>query len=281
MWKLDSGRFGCERDKQGVSGIPDRSRIIDRMWEYGFPGHRIKTIFPPYQPQATIAHVNSESSNTVTLWPEILSPTTPLLRRRAMDLSTGRLSAYPSAIVPILSLPLSNDLDVCMMTGRRRKFSIAGEHWRIERLCESHVNGIIGRQIIAKFPYATEERKVRIPSQGEFGQIDKRIFSARRSDDSLRHLPSQHLRHFHVEQVRRMQLLRFRKNACLHSNPGSRLKQPLDGGRCIEHDQWESRSVRTARAAETVVRPGSRRWRRSRISSSVGRSASFRISASR
>ena len=30
----------CKKDKRGVSGIPDRGRINDPMWEHGFPGHK-------------------------------------------------------------------------------------------------------------------------------------------------------------------------------------------------------------------------------------------------
>lgn len=99
---------------------------------------------------------------------------------------------------------------------------------------------------------------MRIPSDAQRKQIMQSLVAADRRYPAGRNKPSQHICHFEIEKVGRMQGLNAGIDTSFDLESGTGLKQPLDGSGRIEHDQRASRSSRRMRTVSRSDVTGSR-----------------------
>jgi hypothetical protein len=114
----------------------------------------------------------------------------------------------------------------------------------------------------------------------EHREVFDRLRSPLSRQLSSKHESTQHLDHLDVHELRRVS-----GRSCHHSlvdaPTGIGAQQQLDHRRGVDDDHAESRSLRTAAAADSASFTDFLARRRSRISSGVGNIANLAISASR
>ncbi len=120
-----------------------------------------------------------------------------------------------------------------------------------------------------------------VSPQREIRQIVESEAAAFSVDLAVRGVAADHLRRFHIEQVRCMQRLTRGEQPIFHGVRRGRSEENLKQGRCVDDDHIRSRSARTASAGDTERVVSVLLRKRARNSSRVGRSATRRISSSR
>src|SRR5690348_9893837 len=167
------------------------------------------------------------------------------------------------------------------MAGGGGKAAVAGHQWRLERLGQRNIGSVIGRQVVPQLPYARQQEIMRISPRGKVGQIRQGYAATLALDFSSRSVTADDLRNFDIEQVRRVERLAGREQPVFNGPRGRGLEKRFDQRRRVDNDHVRSRSARTASAGATDGLVSVRPRRRARNSSSVGRSAAWRISLSR
>ena len=122
---------------------------------------------------------------------------------------------------------------------------------------------------------------MRVAVEIEIAEIGNHLVGAAGRDFAQSHEASQGLKHFHVDQVRRMKLVPVAKEARLDPSAKRGLEEELQHRRRIDDDHADSRSSRMMRAAGVFNVTRLRLWSLASISSRVGRVASRSSSASR
>src|ERR1700728_771989 len=121
-----------------------------------------------------------------------------------------------------------------------------------------------------------------VTTNGKVHKISKGHLAALFVDFTHCGIATENLRHFDIEEVRRVQgLRRLAEKTRFHRSRSRRAEQDFQQRGCIDDDHWRSRSVRIASAGAMEGATRERRSRRARSSSMVGRSATSRISFSK
>jgi len=89
--------------------------------------------------------------------------------------------------------------DLRVMAGGRGQAPVARQQWRVERLGQRHIGGVIGRQIVPQIPNAGQEKIMRVALQGKIVKVSKSRAPAFAIDLTLCRIPADHLRDFDVE----------------------------------------------------------------------------------
>ena len=106
-----------------------------------------------------------------------------------------------------LSASLSHQFNSRVMAGRGGKAPVTCQQRRLKRFREGDIDSIVGRQIMAQVPDARQKKAVRIPAQRKVAQIGERRAATLRINVAGRFIPAHDLRHFDIEQMRRVQRL--------------------------------------------------------------------------
>lgn len=123
------------------------------------------------------------------------------------------------------------------MAGRRRQSAVTRNQSRAEFFGKRDVGRIIRRQIVAELPNARQQNVVGIAGHTQVEQVLDGPFSKVRWDCSIPDQASQYLGDFEIQQVRSVQGFVTREYSLLDPLPRGCLKQPVNGGRCVEDDQ--------------------------------------------
>lgn len=167
-------------------------------------------------------------------------------------------------------------------TNRGGEPLIRCEQPSIERLRQRNVDSIVGGEIAPQIPDPDQEEIMRVAANRKVSKVGQRLMAAMRVDLTHRSIATQDLRNFDIKQVRCMQgLPRLTEQPRLYRFRSGGAEKDFQQRRCIDNDHRRSRSVRTASPGETDGVTGVRRSTRARSSSSVGRSATCRISQSK
>ena len=167
------------------------------------------------------------------------------------------------------------------MAGGCGQTSVARQQWRFECFGERDIGGVIGCEIVPQLPNAGQKQIVRVPSQGKIRQVGKSHTAAISVDLTICGVATDHLRDFHVEQMRRMERSTRGEQPIFHDFCRRCAEKDLKQGRSVNDNHMRSRSARTASAGGTDGAVSVRLRKRARNSSIVGRSATSRISLSR
>src|SRR2546427_2374744 len=178
-------------------------------------------------------------------------------------------------------IPALDNFDPRTMPWSRSQLCVAGDQHCSERLRESDVKCVVGRQVVAEFPNPPQKWCVRIAVDSQVHQVLQRFFRSGNRKTVHRNIAPQGLRYLRIKKMRGIQALSSRKHPAADAQAMRGLEQPLHCSRRVQNDQRASRSSRMTAAAGFGRFTRSRRSRRSRNSPSVGRSATSRISASR
>ncbi len=123
---------------------------------------------------------------------------------------------------------------------------------------------------------------MRVTTNGKVHKISKGHLAALLIDLIHCGIATEDLRDFDIEEMRRMQgLSRLAEKTRFHRSSSWRAKKDFQQRGCIDDDHWRSRPVRIASAGVMEGAIRERRSRRARSSSTVGRSATSRISFSK
>jgi hypothetical protein len=169
-----------------------------------------------------------------------------------------------------------------MTSGCGGEPSVTCEQRCVKRFRESHIDGVIGREVVPQIPDTCQKKIVRIPSNWKIREIGESLVAPLCVDLTGGCIAAQHLGHFDIDEVRRVQcLLRVAEKTPPYGLRCRRLKQDFQQCRCVDDDHRWSRSARTASAGAMEGVTAERRSKRSRNSSTVGRAATSRISLSK
>jgi len=114
---------------------------------------------------------------------------------------------------------------------------------------------------------------MRIAGERKIGKIGEGFGASFRGDDGRAHVAAQNLRHFEIDQVRRMERLADSEDQLVYMPGCGRSKENFQNSGSVDNDQRLSLSARTAAAGTGRGRIGWRPDSRLRISSTVGRSS--------
>ena len=167
------------------------------------------------------------------------------------------------------------------MAGGCGHASVARHQRRVERLGERNIGGVIGRQIVPQLPNSRQQEIVRVAAQREIRKVVEREAAAFAVDLAVRSIASDHLCDFDIEQVRRVKRLTGAEQPGFDRVRVRGSQENLEQRRGVDDDHARSRSARTASAGGTEGATCVLLRKRARNSSSVGRSATRRISSSR
>lgn len=135
------------------------------------------------------------------------------------------------------------------MAARVRQWPVAGEQWRIDRLRERDVHGVVGADVVSHLPCPSCQIDVGMTMEVEIGEISKRFGGTPGTHLVRAHEPPQGLDDLHVDQMRRMEFLGVAEEPGLYASANRGLQQELKQSRGVEHDHAESRSSRMTTAA--------------------------------
>ena len=130
----------------------------------------------------------------------------------------------------------SHKFDPRMMTRGSSEALVAREQRRIERLGESDVDSIIGREIVPQLPDARQQKAVRIATQRKIGQVGERLSAALVVDLTGCRIAADHMGDFDVEQMRRMERPSCVEQPTPHRFCCRRTEQHLEDGRGVDDD---------------------------------------------
>ena len=175
----------------------------------------------------------------------------------------------------------SEELDPCSVSARGCEGCVPCHEGSRQSFRECEVCRIVRRDGVPELPDPGEQHVVRIATQGQRGEVLKRLGASRGVEFGGERVSAEDLGHFEIQQVGSVQRLSVGKEAIGRPDAGRRIQQYLDHSRGVDHDHRCSRSALTALAGGTRVMTGARWAIRFRNSATVGRSAARRTSASR
>lgn len=91
------------------------------------------------------------------------------------------------------------------MTWRSGQALVSRQQWRIEQLCQRDIDGVISREVVSQAPHARQKEIVRVAMQWQIGKIGERCLAAFLTEIAARSVTPEHLRNFHIEQMRCVQ----------------------------------------------------------------------------
>ena len=153
------------------------------------------------------------------------------------------MSPWPNGRLSLLKQS-HNHFDVRAMTGRVREWRVARDDGRIERLRQSHVHGVIRRHVLAQLPRSSQQIEVGVTVEIEVDQILDRVGSTGRRHLARSNESPKGLRHFDIDQMWRMKVVRVSKQTRLDPPAQRRLQEEFQQRRGIDHDHADSRSSR-------------------------------------
>jgi len=151
----------------------------------------------------------------------------------------------------------------------------------MQRFSKCQISGVVCRQIVAHLPDAVEQNEMWIASEREIEEIGESRGAPFSGDDGGAHVAAENLGDFQVNEMGSMQRLIGGENDAVYRPSCRRLQENLKNRGSVNNDQRLFLSARTAAAGAGWGCTGSRRERRLRISSRVGRSRAWRSSRSR
>ena len=175
----------------------------------------------------------------------------------------------------------SEELDPCSVSARGCEGCVPCHEGSRQSFRECEVCRIVRRDVVPELPDPGQQHVVRIATQGQRGEVLKRLGAPRGVELRGERVSAEDLGHSEIQQVGSVQRLSVGKEAIGRSDAGRRIQQYLDHSRGVDHDHRCSRSALTALAGGTRVMTGARWAIRFRSSATVGRSAARRTSASR
>src|SRR5205809_2367721 len=101
------------------------------------------------------------------------------------------------------------------MAGGGGEPPVARDEWRTNRLRESNVGSIVCAQIVAQFPDARQQRKVRIAAHGKIGQVGESGATEFVCDIAPRRITPNDMGDLHVDQMRCVQCFAYVMNSAL------------------------------------------------------------------
>ena len=129
---------------------------------------------------------------------------------------------------------------------------VAGDEWRVDRLCKGNVHRVVRRDIVPQFPGTAQQVGVGMAADVE---IDKVMQCLLRSVDTYVASPYQApecLSDFDVQQMRRMECVVAVEQPRLDSRTKRSLEKELQQGGRVHDDHADSRSPRMTSAAGVV-----------------------------
>lgn len=98
----------------------------------------------------------------------------------------------------------SHQYDLRAVSRRIDETRVSGEERGVEGFGQSHVGGVIGREIVPQFPDTGNEEIVWIPAQRQIQKVGESRATAFAVDLTARDIPANHLGDFDVEQMGRV-----------------------------------------------------------------------------
>ena len=135
------------------------------------------------------------------------------------------------------------------MAWRHGERTVAGDDRRVECLCQSHVHGVVRRDVFTQLPRASQQIEMGVAVEIEVREIRNRFGGAVGGHLTRTHEAPEALRHFNVHQVGRMQLVLVSKEARLDAGAERCLQEKLQQRRGVNDDHADSRSSRMTTAA--------------------------------
>jgi hypothetical protein len=103
--------------------------------------------------------------------------------------------------------PRSCELDINELLNGASQSPVTCEQTRIEGLGESHIDGVIGREVASQIPDPRQQEVMRISANGKIGKVGKSRSTALVVEGALGGITAKDLYNFDVQKVRRMQSL--------------------------------------------------------------------------
>jgi hypothetical protein len=128
------------------------------------------------------------------------------------------------------------ELNLGVVAGRGGEPAVAREQRRAKRLGKSNVNSVVGRQIVAQFPYARQKEIVWIPKDRKVGEVGERLAATFRLEFASCRVPANDLRDFDIDQMGRVQGLSRVEQPPFDCRGRRRAKQRFEHGRSIDDD---------------------------------------------
>src|ERR1700730_7019331 len=167
------------------------------------------------------------------------------------------------------------------MTGRPGEPPVAGDQRHSERLGKRNVDRIISREVVSQVPDARQQETVRMPGQRKSRKNRKSRAAAFAVNLAADRIAPDGVRDLYIDQMRGMQRLAIPEQPAFDVACRRGLEENLDEGRGVNDDHSRSQSPPMTSAGDGERVTGGSLCRRARSSSTVGRSALWRISRSR
>jgi hypothetical protein len=87
------------------------------------------------------------------------------------------------------------------VTGGSGESGIARDERRAERLRQRDVDGVVGREVVAKLPDARQQPIVRMALQGQIEEVHQQLIPPIRTNVPTRCMPADDLRNLGVKQM--------------------------------------------------------------------------------
>ena len=165
--------------------------------------------------------------------------------------------------------------------GGAGKPAVARDQRRIQRLGKGDIDGVVGREVVPQIPDSGQQDVVRIALDGHAGEVGHGLATALAIELSRAGVAAKNLGGLDIDEMRRGEGVARIEEPCRDSSGFVRVQEQFDEGRGIDDDHRLSRSCRiiSAGGMEGLTLP--RSAMRLRNSSTVGRAATSRISASK
>ena len=129
---------------------------------------------------------------------------------------------------------------------------VAGDQWRVDRLCKGNVHRVVGRDIVPQLPGTTQEVSVGMAVDVEIDKVMQCLLRSVGTNVASPYQASESLSDFDVQQMRRMECVVAVEQPRLDSRAKRNLEKELQQGGRIDDDHADSRSPRMTSAAGVV-----------------------------
>jgi hypothetical protein len=164
--------------------------------------------------------------------------------------------------------------------GGSGKSTVARQELRIEHFGERYVHGVVGTQVVSKFPHTIQKGLMRVALQIQGAKVLKRHGRGRRVELAVLSETPESLSDLDIREVRHVQPEGWIGNPRSHCLPCRGVEQQLHQSRRIENDHRVPRSARITSAALRLRCLTGRARSLSSTSWRVGWSKDFLISRS-